>query len=173
MHSSFHFFVHGHLRTAAATPAPQALEHRRVQAWHIDGRARRGSYCAPLMLLVVQTSLVPRRPSNARVCLILIRCRHCARLSFIVLHRMLFVDQDFRRASGSRGSGRCLHMAWAWPERGKRRGRPGKAGEASFGRALPALRWAMHCMCSLERNFECTGGPWRPRLGSFALLASL
>merc|ERR1712086_645622 len=113
------------------------------------------------------------RTSNARVCLIIIRCRHCARLSFIVLHRLLFVDQYFRRASGSRGSGRCLHMAWAWPERGKRRGRPGKAGEASFGRALPALRWAMHCMCSLERNFECTGGPWRPRLGSFALLASL
>ena len=52
----------------------QTLQHRRVQAWHIDGRARRGSYCAPLMLLMVQTSLVPRRSSNARVSLILIMC---------------------------------------------------------------------------------------------------
>ena len=30
----------------------------------------------------------------------------------------------------------------------------------------------MHCMCSLERNFECTGGLWRPEIGSLALLAS-
>ena len=150
-----------------------ALQHRGVHAWHVQFMACLGYYCAHPAPLVVQLRLLPPRTSNARVCLIIIRCRHCARLSFIVLHRMLFVDQYFRRASGSRGSGRCLHMAWAWPERGKRRGRPGKAGEASFGRALPALRWAMHCMCSLERNFECTGGPWRPRLGSFALLASL
>ena len=76
VHSSFLFFFRGHLKLTcmAATPSPQALEHRRVQAWHVDGMARRGSYCAPLMLLVVQTSLVPRRPSNARVCLILIMC---------------------------------------------------------------------------------------------------
>ena len=32
----------------------------------------------------------------------------------------------------------------------------------------------MHCMCSLERNIECTatGGLWRPEIGSLALLAS-
>ena len=30
----------------------------------------------------------------------------------------------------------------------------------------------VHCMCSLERNFECTGGLWRPEIGSLALLAS-
>ena len=31
----------------------------------------------------------------------------------------------------------------------------------------------MHCMCSLERNFECTGGLWRPESEALALLASL
>ena len=30
-------------------------------------------------------------------------------------------------------------MVWAWLERGKRRGRSGEAGEASVGRARPAL----------------------------------
>ena len=30
-------------------------------------------------------------------------------------------------------------MAWVWPERGKRRGRSGEAGEASIDRARPAL----------------------------------
>ena len=74
VHSTALFFILIDLQPWPATPSSQALEHRRVQAWHIDGRARRGSYCAPLMLLVVQTSLVPRRPSNAHVCLILIMC---------------------------------------------------------------------------------------------------
>ena len=122
-----------------STPFAQPLQHRGVHAWHVQFMAFLGCFCAHSAPLVVQLRLLPPRTSNARVCLILIRCRHCARLSFIVLHRMLFVDQYFRRASGSRGSGRCLHMAWAWPERGKRRGRSGKAGEASIDRARPAL----------------------------------
>ena len=117
----------------------QPLQHRGVHAWHVQFMACLGYYCAHPAPLVVQLRLLPPRTSNARVCLILIWCRHCARLSFIVLHRMLFVDQYFRRASGSRGSGRCLHMAWAWPERGKRRGRSGEAGEASIDRALSVL----------------------------------
>ena len=130
----------------------QPLQHRGVHAWHVQFKACLGYYCAHPAPLVVQLRLLPPRTSNARVCLILIWCRHCARLSFIVLHRMLFVDQYFRRASGSRGSGRCLHMAWAWPERGKRRGRPGKAGEASFGRALPALRCALVSMLAYSTS---------------------
>ena len=110
----------------------QPLQHRGAHAWHVQFIAFLGYYCVLLVALVVQLRLLPPRTSNARVCLILIRRRHCARLSFIVLHRMLFVDQYFRRASGSRGSGRCLHMAWAWPERGKCRGRSAEAGEASI-----------------------------------------
>ena len=128
-----------------------------------------GYYCAHPAPLVVQLRLLPPRTSNARVCLIIIRCRHCARLSFIVLHRMLFVDQYFRRASGSRGSGRCLHMVWAWPERGKRRGRSGKAGEASIDRALLALLAAHDTACAprsaiLSVPAACGGqgsGLWR------------
>ena len=128
-----------------------------------------GYYCAHPAPLVVQLRLLPPRTSNARVCLILIRCRQCARLSFIVLHIMLFVDQYFRRASGSRGSGRCLHMVWAWPERGKRRGRSGKAGEASFGRALLATRVGTCTACApwsaiLSAPAACGGrgsGLWR------------
>ena len=149
MHSSFHFFVHGHLRTSAATPAPQALERRRVQARHIDSRARQRSYCAPLMLLVVKTSLVPRRPSNELSCLILIMCRHCARLSLIVPHRMLFMDRYSQCASDCRGVAQCIHMAWVWTASGKRRGRAEDAAEASNDGALPVLL-AAHALHELR-----------------------
>ena len=94
------------------TPFAQPLQHRGVHAWHAQFKACLGYYCAHSAPLVVQLRILPPRTSNARVCLILIRCRHCVRLSFIVLHRMLFVGQYFRHASGSRGSGRCLYIAW-------------------------------------------------------------
>ena len=58
--------------------------------------ARWRSSCAPLAQLVVRTSLLPRRPSNSLTCLILIMCQHCARLSLIVSHRMVFLDRYFR-----------------------------------------------------------------------------
>ena len=116
-----------------------SLEHRRVQAQHVDGMARRGSYCAPLVLSVVRTSLLPRRPSNELTCLILIMYRHCARLLLIVPHRMLFMDGYSHCASGCRGVARCIHMAWVWPASGNGRGRSGEAGEASIDRALSVL----------------------------------
>ena len=72
-----------------------ALQHRWVHAWHVVFMACLGCYCAHPAPLVVQLRLLPPRTSNARVCLILIRCRHCARLSFIVLHRMLFSGPIF------------------------------------------------------------------------------
>ena len=33
--------------------------------------------------------------------------------------------------------------------------------------------WHSFCDCCEERNFESMGGPWRPRLGFFGLLASV
>ena len=45
----------------------------------------------------------------------------------------------FSLCSGCRGAIRCRHMAWAWPARGKSRGRAGNVADASIGRALPAL----------------------------------
>ena len=57
----------------------------------------------------------------------------------IVSHRLGFVDRYSLRASGLRGSGRCIIITWVCPARGKRRGRSGEAGEASFYRAPPAL----------------------------------
>ena len=121
------------------------LEHRRVQAQHVDGMARRGSYCAPLVQLVVRTSLLPRRPSNELSCLILIMCRHGARLSLIVPHRMLFLDHYFHSASGCRGVARCLYVAWVWPANGNGRGRSEDAAEASNDRALSVL-FAAHAL---------------------------
>ena len=97
-----------------------------------------GGTAFPLSL-VVQLSLLPRKPSNVRGCGILMMYRLPARLSLIVVRRMSFVDQYFLGASGCRGVVRCLHMAWAWPARGLSRGRAGDAAEASIGRALPAL----------------------------------
>ena len=120
-------------------------------------------------------NLLLRTPLNVRVCVILMMHRLSARLSFIVVRRMSFVDQYFSCASGCRGVARCLHMAWAWPARGKSRGRAGDAADASIGRALPALLGAhvLHIyMCSEERYSECPGGLWRPGIGFSALLAS-
>ena len=64
-------------------------------------------------------------------------CRHCARLSLIVSHRMVFVDQYSHRTSGCSGVARCLHMAWVWPASGKSRGRSEDAAEASNDGGLP------------------------------------
>ena len=149
----------------------QSLEYCRVQACHIDLRARRRSYCTPLAQSVVQTSLLRRRPSNELSCPILIMCRHCARLSLIVSHRMLFMDQYFHCAPGCRGVAQCLHMAWVWPANGKSKGRSEDAAEASNDRAHPARSSRpMLCMCSEERDFECPGGLWRPGIRFFSLL---
>ena len=102
-----------------------------------------GCHCAVSLRLVVQMNLLLRTPLNVRVCVILMMHRLSARLSFIVVRRMSFVDQYFSCASGCRGVARCLHMAWAWPARGKSRGRAGDAADASIGRALPALLGAV------------------------------
>ena len=82
-----------------------------------------GCHCAVSLRLVVQMNLLLRTPLNVRVCVILMMHRLSARLSFIVVRRMSFVDQYFSCASGCRGVARCLHMAWAWPARGLSRGR--------------------------------------------------
>ena len=119
--------------------SPQRLADRRAHAWYIQFMAWWLCYCAFPLSLVVQLSLLPRTPSNVRGCGILMMYRLPARLSLIVVRRMSFVDQYFRCASGCRGVVRCLHTAWAWPARGKSRGRAGDAAGASIGRALPAL----------------------------------
>ena len=131
LHSTFFFLVCDRAQAAAMPRLAQPLQHRGAHAWHVQFMACLGCYCAHRVPLVVQLRLLPPRTSNARVCLILIRCRHCARLSFIVLHRMLFVDQYFQCASGCRGDARCLHMAWVWPASGNGRGRSEDAAEAS------------------------------------------
>ena len=43
-------------------------------------------------------------------------------------------------------------MAWVRPERAKRRGRSGEAGEASVGRARPALLGARTCTACVLRG---------------------
>ena len=139
VHSSVLSSILIDLQPWPSTPFAQPLQHRGVHAWHVQFMAFLGCFCAHSAPLVVQLRLLPPRTSNARVCLILIRCRHCARLSFIVLHRMLFVDQYFQCASGCRGVAQCLHMAWVWPASGNGRGRSEDAADASIGRALPAL----------------------------------
>ena len=70
-------------------------------------------YCDFPLSLVVQLSLLPRKPLNVRGCVILMVYRLPARFSLIVVRRMSFVDQYFLGASGCRGVVRCLHMAWA------------------------------------------------------------
>ena len=69
-------------------------------------------YCDFPLSLVVQLSLLPRKPSNVRGCDIFMLYRLPARLSLIVVRRMSFVDQYFLGASGCRGVVRCLRMAW-------------------------------------------------------------
>ena len=139
MHSSFLFLVHGHLRAAAVPSVVFLLADRRAHAWYTQFMAWWPCFCAFPLSLVVQLSLLPRKPSNVRGCGILIMYRLPARLSLIVVCRMSFVDQYFIGASGCRGVVRCLHLAWAWPARGSSRGRARDAAEASIGRALPAL----------------------------------
>ena len=139
MHSSFLFLVHGHLRAAAVPSVVFLLADRRAHAWYIQFMAWWPCFCAFPLSLVVQLSLLPRKPSNVRGCGILMMYRLPARLSLIVVCRMSFVDQYSRCASGCRGAIRCRHMAWAWPARGKSRGRAGNVADASIGRALPAL----------------------------------
>ena len=139
LHSSFLFFVRSHGQQVALTPLAFLLADHRAHAWYIQFMAWWRSFCALVLSLVVQLSLLPRNPSNVRGCGIFMMYRLPARLSLIVVRRMSFVDQYFRCASGCRGVVRCLHTAWAWPARGKSRGRAGDAAGASIGRALPAL----------------------------------
>ena len=139
LHSSFLFFVRSHPEQVASTPCAFLLADRRAHAWYIQFMAWWLCYCAFPLSLVVQLSLLPRKPSNVRGCGIFIMYRLPARLSLIMVRRMSFVDQYFRCASGCRGVVRCLHMAWAWPARRLSRGRAGDAADASIGRALPAL----------------------------------
>jgi hypothetical protein len=133
------FFVRSHPEQVASTPCAFLLADRRAHAWYIQFMAWWHCHCAFPLSLVVQLSLLPRKPSNVRSCGILMMYRLPARLSLIVVRRMSFVDQYFLGASGCRGVVRCLHMAWAWPAPGLNRGRAGDAAEASIGRALPAL----------------------------------
>ena len=139
LHSSFLFFVRSHPEQVASTPFAFLLADRRANAWYIQFMAWWHCFCAFPLSLVVQLSLLPRKPSNVRGCGMFMMHRLPARLSLIVVCRMSFVDQYSRCASGCRGVFRCLHMARAWPARGLSRGRAGDAAEASIGRALPAL----------------------------------
>ena len=95
MHSSFLFLVHGHLRAAAVPSVVFLLADRRAHAWYIQFMAWWHCYCAFPLPLVVHLRFLPGRPSNELSCLILIMCRHCARLSLIVPFRMLFMDRYF------------------------------------------------------------------------------
>ena len=125
VHSSFHFFVYGHLRTAAATPAAFLLADRRTHAWYIQFMAWWHCYCAFPLSLVVQLSLLPRKPSNVRGCGIFMMYRLPARLSLIVVRRMSFVEQYFlvlRAAEAwfdaSTWPGHGLHVRRAEDEQG-------------------------------------------------------
>ena len=44
---------------------------------------------------------------------------------------------------------------------------------SGFRGVLRCLYMAWVCMCSEERNVECTGGLWRPEIGVLAHLASV
>ena len=112
MHSSFLFFVRSHPEQVASTPFAFLLADRRAHAWYIQFMAWWHCYCAFPLSLVVQMSLLPRKPSNVRGCGIFMLYRLPARLSLIVVRRMSFVDQYFLGASGCRGVVRCLHMVW-------------------------------------------------------------
>ena len=107
-HSSFLFFVRSHGQQVASTPLAFLLADRRAHAWYIQFMAWWPCFCAFPLSLVVQLSILPRKPSNVRGCGIFIVYRLPARLSLIVVHRMSFVDQYFLGASGCRGVVRCL-----------------------------------------------------------------
>ena len=70
----------------------------------------------------------------------------------------------------------ALVDAYTWPGHGLNVGSAEDAQGKQEKRRLVELFQRsgghVHCMCSLERNFECTGGLWRPESESLALLAS-
>ena len=130
-------------------------------------------YCAFPLSLVVQLSLLPRKPSNVRGCGIFMMYRLPARLSLIVVRRMSFVDQYLlvvRVAEAwfdaSTWPGHGLHVGRAEDEQGTQQKR--RLIELFQCSSRPMLS-----MCSEERDFECPGGLWRPGIGSLALLASV
>ena len=172
MHSSFLFFVRSHPEQVASTPFAFLLADRRAHAWYIQFMAWWHCYCAFPLPLVVHLRFLPRRPSNELSCLILIMCRHCARLSLIVPFRMLFMDRYFtvHRAV------EALLNASTWPGYGLQVGTAEAAHRTQQKRRMIELfqrsSRPMLSMCSEERNFECPGGLWRPGIGFFALLAS-
>ena len=97
-------------------------------------------------------------------------CRHCARLSLIVPHRMLFMDQYFivNRAAD------VLLDASTWPGHDLQVGRAEDAQRTQQKRRMIELFQCssrlMLSMCSEERDFECPGGLWRPGIRFFSLL---
>ena len=116
-------------------------------------------------------SLLPRRPSNVSFCLILIMCQHCARLSLIVSTEWYL----WTNISVVLRAAEVLLYASTWPGYGLQVGTAEDAQKTQQKRRMIELFQSssrhMLSMCSEERDFECPGGLWRPRIRFFLLLA--